>query len=171
MPPAASDGTRLKGRATEANFEIDLEELAKKIIEVSNRHAEERVRIEIDNQKLGESAGLPRRVEAPRDYTLRETGLGNQASIAQVPTATPWGPIMEAADELQTQGNALHDLIDRMEHRFARAMSPKPSLPATAPGEVKPAGTSTLANVLHERILMIRGARQRLESILDAVEL
>lgn len=77
-------------------------------------------------------------------------------------------PIFDALDEIQCQGNLLHETISRLEDKLSPVIAPRPT---TANGEAgERAGGSTVMGILHDRILMVRGARHRIEALLESLE-
>lgn len=78
-------------------------------------------------------------------------------------------PMFDALDELQGQGNLLHETISRLEDKLSSVLSPRPANPATGAGEDR-TGTSPVLAIVNDRILMVRGARHRLETLLEALE-
>lgn len=110
----------------------------------------------------------PNTGSAPKDPRSSRGNVLSQRISAPPQTTRATSPIGDALDELQCQGNLLHETISRLEDKLSPVIAPRPT---TANGEgVDRAGGSTVMGILHERILMVRAARQRIEALLEALE-
>lgn len=116
--------------------------------------------------KLGEWVGEIDRRTNPHTTASSEQMPGTlRQSIPLSPRASL---LCDALDELQVQGNLLHDAISRLEDRLSPVTASRPTAPAN---EAKDrTGDSTVLGILHERILMVRGARNRIDTLLECVE-
>jgi len=95
------------------------------------------------------------------------TGQAN--GLKRLAEARPSSPVFDALDEIQCQGNLLHETISRLEDKLTMVISPRPANPVDGVGADR-AGGSTIMGVLHDRILMVRGARLRIETLIEALE-
>lgn len=140
---------------------IDLEMLADKIIERTRLFAADN-----PNVPAEVAAQHAARMRAPHDYVNSLKGVEGGTSVAFARPAS--SPIADALDELQCQGNLLHEVISSLEQRLSPVIAARPTAPSGEAGERS--GSSTVMGILHERILMVRGARHRIETLLECLE-